>query len=186
MDKIRYEDLLTIQEDMYKEKIPDEVLELFKHNSPPNHYRFLYLFVKKYQPEVIVELGTHWGISASAMAKGNPKATVHTIDIQKYDKHFNNDSNIKEYLGSSIDVDIVKQIPNQIELLFSDSGHSYELTVDEYWDYLPKMKDGGVIFFDDIFSAEGTKIFWDNLDVEKIVLYDVHLEFGFGAVIVRK
>ena len=160
MNKVTYADLLELQANMYKEAIPEEVLELFKHNSPPNHYRFLYLFTKKYRPEIIVELGTHRGISASAMAKGNPKAAVHTIDIQKYDEHFNNDINIKEYLGSSIDKNIVDQMPNDIELLFSDSGHSYELTIGEYYNYLPKMKQGSVIFFDDIISAEGTNRFW--------------------------
>jgi len=45
------------------------------------HYRFLHHLVKTLQPKSVVDIGTHQGASAIALASGAQTTTVHTFDI---------------------------------------------------------------------------------------------------------
>lgn len=54
---------------------------------PGEHYRFLAGLVKALQPASVVEIGTHQGLSALALAKHLPPAgRVHTYDIVPWDR----------------------------------------------------------------------------------------------------
>lgn len=179
-----YENLLELQERTLVESMPDDLEKLITSYTPSNHYRFLHLFMKKYQPKTVVELGTHYGLSSLAMARGNPNNTIHTVDIIPWEVDINNEPNIKEYIGSSIDEKIYNNLPNEIDVLFSDTNHDYFLTSTEYKVYLPKMKKGGVIFFDDVLLDLGVDKFWNELEHEKMLLEKIHLKYGFGSLIV--
>ena len=92
---------------------------------------------------VIVEIGTYKGGSAAIMAAAI-KGIVYTIDITNEDKTQDNIVFIK---GKSEDVASAWDKP--IDMLFIDGDHSCEAVLLDTLNWIPKVKDGGIICFHD-------------------------------------
>jgi len=177
---ITYKDLSKLQNNL--KGVPQWLLDIKNPLSPSNHYEFLYLLVNKFKPKIIVELGTHWGIASLFMYYGNPESELYTVDIIRYELSLIENLPIIKFLGDSRQ--LYKTLPNDIDLCFLDTSHDYELTKNEYELYLPKMKKGGVMLFDDVLTSKGVNIWWNEVEHQKLLLDKIHLGYGFGVIIV--
>ena len=149
-----------------------------------NHYEFLYLLTYLVKPKLVVELGTYKGLSMLYMMEGYPKAIFYTVDINPDAGVFLENKMINRIFGDS--VECADQIPNDIDILFDDTDHEYDTLKNEFKTYLPKMKKGGIVLFDDVNDklCPGAKKWWKELDYPtKINFPKIHLGYGMSAII---
>lgn len=144
-----------------------------------NHYEFLYFLSFHYELSTIVEIGTHKGLSALCLYNGNRNAKIYTIDISPEAGELI-PSGINAYVGDSIE--LANSMPNNIELLYIDGGHTYEQFKKDYETYLPKMGKGGLILIDDINTLEVGR-FWKEIEEDKIEFKTIHQPYGFGGIL---
>jgi len=147
-----------------------------------HYYRFFYFLAKELKPKLIVELGTHTGISSACLAVGSPESRVITLDNKDRVMPACAYDNI-EYLvqDSLIDVGVT-----DIDILFIDTLHDGQRTIKEYELYKDKMAAKSIIFFDDVNLNKSMVKFWKELNPkgEKISL-PVHGDAGFGAILIN-
>jgi len=176
-------DLLVLQELVDIVKIKQELIDIKGSElETANYYEFLYLLTYFMKPKVVVELGTHRGVSMRYMMEGYPAAQFYTIDINPEAGIFLKNTKAKVIIGNSSDM--ANKIPNDIDLLFEDTDHQYSTLNSEFRTYLPKMKSGGVIIFDDMISCPGAKQWWKDLKYPtKLNLNKLHLGGGMTAII---
>lgn len=172
---------------------PDWAIDLQKRAcgsySPYDYYRFLHQAARKYKPALTLEIGTDRGVSAAAIATGNPAGQVITVDIRpeatQNAKAFNL-PNITAITCDSLSFDFpALKGPNAvIDFLYIDGDHTYWRAYNEYYRYRRFMKDGGLIVVDDVLYPELKKM-WEDIPDEKVELHRAH-NTGFGAIRVDK
>jgi predicted O-methyltransferase YrrM len=162
-------------------------------NYPPSvYYRYTALVVKELSAKVFVELGCCGGGCSRTVAMHNPATKVVTIDNDKLPQVSPIEvlcPNFEFRLGDSIGLsEEIGNLYKPIDVLFIDTTHEYEQTMGEYNAWLPYMKDGGVILFDDLYR-DGTTKAWHEISGTKTAydgLHVMHDNSGFGALIVKK
>lgn len=141
------------------------IIEMFQNGKPYGamgpafpDYEFLYEYVKDVQPSMIIEVGTHFGYSAFAMASAmidsNNPGVICTIDIKCYEHTLDNIrkfSNIYFILGDSKDV--LPTLPSS-NLAYIDGGHSYEQVKFDFDMLVPETE---LIILHDIISVHGPR-----------------------------
>jgi predicted O-methyltransferase YrrM len=118
---------------------------------------FLYSFVRMAKPDLILETGTHLGISSVYMAlacQRNKRGKVLTYEVLEglrqeaqalwIDVDVANE--IDSVLKSSLDVSLDKDV--KIDILFLDSEPQYRFA--EFEKFWPNLRDGGFIFIHDL------------------------------------
>lgn len=163
--------------------------ELFERDRSSIYYRFLYRLMKAIRPRLSVELGAYRGWSTAHMAAAYPLGRVISVDINR---------KAPEKDGPFID-DVLKKYPNieffeaptesaivldevaeeSVDLCFIDASHESTQVERELRVWLPKMKKGGILLFDDV---DRIRDFWDGLKLSKKLLPDCHWT-GFGAAV---
>jgi hypothetical protein len=133
------------------------------------HTPFAMWLIEKMRPRNFVELGTHTGVSFSAVnqvVKQLGLATkTYAIDTWQGDEHAGNyDEDIFQDIKRHTDEhypafarlmrmyfdQALDRFPdNSIDLLHIDGLHTYEAVLHDYATWLPKMRAGGVILFHD-------------------------------------
>lgn len=137
---------------------------------------------------VIVEIGSFWGRSAGYMASAMPVgAHLYCIDLWTNPVDFNKfKSNIErigmrervtQIQGDSFKAAEAWTLP--IDLLFIDATHTYAWVRNDYHNFAPHLKHGGLIAFHDYgartwpdvkhFVDETVKIDVDELGVHQLV-----------------
>lgn len=125
----------------------------------------------KYQPLVVLELGTNLGLSTLSMAAGAPEAKIVSIEgcpniSQIASEHFAglNSTNIELLTGN-----IEKVLPqvltglDSIDLLFMDANHRYQPTMDYFQQCLPKCHPDTVVVIDDIYHSSEMEMAWNEI-----------------------
>ena len=117
--------------------------------------RILSMFSKIIAPESVLEIGTYTGYSALCLAEGlQSGGELHTIDINEelkdiQDKYFNASGyrqQIIQHIGDALE--IVPGLDKTWDLVFVDADkHNY---INYYEMVLPKMRQGGIIIFDNV------------------------------------
>lgn len=108
----------------------------------------------------IVQLGTYAGLSSLIIGKIleiREDGKLITLDIDKkmldFTQKYVDKSNLNNYidcrLESSIDINAINKIENEIDLLFIDSAHIYEQAIKELNLWYPKMRKSGIILLHD-------------------------------------
>lgn len=145
---------------------------------------FFYELVKELKPALMLETGTDRGRSAAHLALGNPEGLMITIDIDPACKANVDALGIQNIQSHAVDsLAHVAMIPDgALDLLFLDSLHTYEHTIQEWRAYQRKVKKGGLVFFDDIHLDQGMERFWAEVTGVKVDLSHLHYS-GFGAVL---
>lgn len=121
---------------------------------------FLYGFVRRYHPAVIVETGTHFGYSSAAIASAlvdaaedYPQQLGHlwTVDTDAYEgkpeklwDSIGVSHAITHYVEDSRYV-AAEKIPPMISLLWLDADHSAEAIIAEFENYSPFLDPNGYI-----------------------------------------
>jgi predicted O-methyltransferase YrrM len=147
-----------------------------------HYYRFFYRLAQAMNPKVILELGTHTGISAACLAEGAPKARVITVNNHNEIKEENHRGNVEYRIHDSLEkIDI----PEGIDILFLDTWHDGIRCANEYRLYEANVNPGGLILFDDVYLFDCMKNFWGNFSPIRGEKFEipVHGWVGFGVVL---
>ncbi len=116
---------------------------------------FLYSFVKMIKPSVILETGTHFGISSMYMGQAcleNKKGLVTTLEpsttIADVAKSLWVDIEVQDYINSVIEKSLDYTGTHKIDFLFLDSEPN--IRFDEFNKYWPMVRSGGFIAIHDL------------------------------------
>ena len=129
-----------------------------------HHYHILHDIASSYpehQTVTYVEVGCYAGGSACLMLQ-RPNTNVISIDlghpihesvvhanVLKLNKHNNSYNYLKGNSQTYEMVDRLKELTNEIDILFIDGDHSYQAVINDFMLYEGLVKSGGYIVFDD-------------------------------------
>jgi predicted O-methyltransferase YrrM len=127
------------------------------------YYQFYYLLGKYFAPKRILEIGTRFGYSLIALAKGSRCDYAKSIDLQSYQNPFGMPSqrvaseNLKaccpwlrtEFLvGDSRGITLGAE--EQFDLIHIDGAHSADGCRDDILQFWPQLAPNGVMLVDDL------------------------------------
>lgn len=161
--------------------------------KPARLAQLIYRLVHNFQPNTIIELGTCLGITTAYMAKAAPKSKMTSIEgcagtatiasanlaklgVENVDLQVGNFDHILP--GTIHETDV-------IDLVFIDGNHRKEATLNYFNMLLPKLKEGSVIIFDDIYWSKGMKEAWEEIKIHPEVKVTLDL-FWVGLVFFKK
>ncbi len=171
------------------------------------HVPFGMSIVDMVRPRVLVELGTHWGVSYCAFCEAVKELRLSTlcyaIDTWQEDSHaaFYTDEvleNLKEHhderyslfsklVRSTFDDALQLFKDRTIDVLHIDGYHTYNAVSHDFETWLPKMTDRGVVLFHDIDVRDresfGVWRFWDEVKQRYPHFEFLHC-FGLGLIAV--
>lgn len=136
----------------------------------PKRAELLFRVTNYFQPNNILEIGTSLGLATSALALGNPKAKVITLEgcpqtakqcqlqFQKF--NFNNvNSIVTEFEKYFQDIKLKLKTEN-FNLIYFDGNHSKKATLAYFDLLLPTIDNDSVWIFDDIHWSEEMEEAW--------------------------
>lgn len=144
-----------------------------------------------FQPASILELGTNLGMGTQALALGNAKAKVTTIEgcpeILKVAKENFTRENLINI--ATIPGDFKEEIPkltqSHWDLVFLDGHHAKEATLQYFELLLPKAHNDSVFIFDDIHWSPEMAQAWEIIKDHPKVTVTVDI-FHWGIVFFRQ
>jgi hypothetical protein len=169
------------------------------------HLAFANDLITATQPELIVELGTHWGEAyftfCQAVQESSLSSLCYAVDHWLGDEHTGpygeevfeevRQYNERHYcqfsylLRAGFD-DVASQFAvNSIGLLHIDGLHTYEAVSHDFRTWLPKVKPGGIILLHDICPKHedfGVWRLWDEIKAEFPNTFEFHHSWGLGVV----
>lgn len=155
-----------------------------------SYVKFLALLTKKLQFKNIVELGNREAISTLAIYDQLPEnSKLTTIDIledARYcPKEMFTDPRVKFITGDVCDISVLKQLPADIDFLFSDTIHFDFQIRDEFAIYQHLLADTALVAIDDIHTND-KGIFWDEVTYEKWDLSELCHYNGWGLFLFER
>lgn len=151
----------------------------------PNYYRLLFYlsgYINTY-----VELGCYRGWAALHAVHSGANAEI--IDIRSHlcDEAVNHPK-ISFNLGRSVEAKFVNKFDDgSVDILLIDSDHTYDTTKREYEIWEPKVRNGGLILFDDVDHCNyGCGTFYRELSnrLDAPQLHDGG--WGFGIIFINR
>jgi predicted O-methyltransferase YrrM len=149
---------------------------------------FLYRWAHRFQPSVILELGTHVGIGTGYLHLGQPSAELFTMEgdpfLADQAKSFfaSNEWKIKSIIGTFDEqLKIFFSQPRCIDLVILD-GHHQKFATLHYLEVIAShVNEGGWVLIDDIHWSKEMTAAWDSIVRDK--RYQLTLDFfQYGAV----
>lgn len=157
---------------------------------PSPYYRFLQVAARNLQPRLSVELGVCGGGGSLHLAMGWAQGQVIGIDVVEDHKE-NTDfiqaafPNFKLWLGDSVELaQSVRMQYGQVTILFVDTIHTRERTLQEFYAWEPYLADRAIVCLDDL-HRDGMEEAWNELPGNKVRLDMLHpgqTEGGFGVI----
>jgi hypothetical protein len=173
-------------------ELMDPFFSRYLKNELPNgkvhgYFTLLNNIVKNLPDEaIIVELGNREGLSTLSIYESlKPNQKFYTIDIEKdlrlLPESFFNDERVIILYDNCLNDNILSLFKDKsIDLLFSDTTHTYNQINSEYDSYKNKMKDESILLVDDI-KLNDKGVFFDRWSGEKYSLDSWAHESGFGC-----
>ena len=153
----------------------------------------LFKIVNYFQPKSILEIGTSLGLATSALALGNPKAKIITLEgcpntmamaknqLQLF--KFNNVelvvTEFSEYFKTQ------HPRPKTQDLIYFDGNHSKKATLDYFELLLPTISNESVWIFDDIHWSADMEEAWEIIKNHPKVTVTIDT-FQWGLVFFRR
>ena len=153
----------------------------------------LFRLVRYFKPDSILEIGTSLGLATSALAFGNPKAEIktlegcpETISIAKNQSQFQNFKKI-DFLNTEFSTYLktINHQPSTINLIYFDGNHSKQATLDYFELLLPTITNDSVWIFDDIHWSKDMEEAWELIKNHTKVTVAIDT-FQWGLVFFRK
>ena len=171
-----------------------------------DHMPFGYDLVAALKPKLLVELGTHKGLSyftfCQAMKEHGVDGTCYGVDTfegdthtDKYDEsvfnavqgHARQNYHGIAYLMRMLFNDALAHFSDEsVDLLHIDGLHTYDAVSEDFRNWYPKVKPGGVILFHDVMARIqdfGCWKFWEETAPQHETFTFHH---GFGLGVLRK
>ena len=154
----------------------------------------LYMLVRYFKANSILELGTSLGISTAYMASAHKNTHVTTIEGSVAIADVARQNFKKLLLEKQIDLvvanfdDVLLQIcedKKQFDLVFVDGNHREIPTVDYFNTILPFCHNDTVLLFDDIHWSEEMQEAWEYIKNHDDVTFTIDI-FEMGIVFLRK
>jgi len=159
----------------------------------PSLAQLIYRLAKDNDPKTIIELGTCLGITSAYLSKACPDADVITIegcpetakvaynsfrqlDLDNVELRVGNFNHLLPEL-------IAEQ--SQLDFVYVDGNHRKDATLNYFNWCLPKVHEGSLLIFDDIYWSEGMKEAWAEIKANPQVTVTIDL-FWIGLVFFRK
>ena len=158
--------------------------------SPRNDYQYCTLLMEHAKEcKYALEIGSSIGISARHTAEGLPEdGLLICVDncISVDSKVFNKIADYKKNIvclemnsGVAFE-EVQRQLSgNKLDMLFIDATHDFNWAYGEYLRYRVLVRDGGIIFWDDLKLHPQMEYIWDNLLEPKFRHDELHWT-GFG------
>lgn len=146
-----------------------ELAHTYEWNSEPSVSEFLGELAFYQRVHTVVELGCYVGWTSAHFALGleaaGPEGKLWCVD---YDPRFlaaaranlarlDLASRVGFVAGLSLAPEVLAALPEKIDLLFIDTSHEYQATLDEIAAYLPRLTPGGLIALHDSISQDGVR-----------------------------
>lgn len=128
----------------------------------------LFRITNYFQPESILEIGTSLGLATSALALGNPKTKISTLEgcpntiaIAKNQCELQNLKNI-EFVNTKFEdfLNNPKPETRNPKLIYFDGNHSKKATITYFELLLPTITNDSVWIFDDIHWSQDMEEAW--------------------------
>jgi len=172
-----------------------------------DHLPFAYDLIGALRPQLVVELGVYNGLSfftfCQALIEHNVEGVAYAIDCWEGDAHTENyDDSIYQDVASHardhyrgiaylmrmyFNEALSHFSDNSIELLHIDGLHTYEAVAEDFNNWYPKVKPGGVVLFHDVMARMkdfGAWKFFEELMSQHEELF--RFDHGFGLGVLRK
>ena len=170
------------------------------------HIPFAFAVIQCHQPSLLVELGTHTGVSYSAFCQavdslllptkcyavdtweGDEHAGLYGEEVfqefsEYHDQHYKSFSNL---VRMKFDEALSYFTDGTIDLLHIDGCHYYESVKHDFETWLPKISERGIVLLHDTFAKEkrfGAGLFFEELRSHYPVFEFTH-SYGLGVVAV--
>jgi hypothetical protein len=168
------------------------------------HIPFGFLLMDLARPRVVVELGTHSGVSYCAMCQAVAKlelpARCYAIDTWKGDAHTGEYSEkllkllrdyhnplyggFSELIRSTFDDALGRFADGSIDVLHIDGLHTLEAVTHDYENWNGKLSDRGIVLFHDTAATEegfGVYKLWAELE-KQFPSFEFKHGFGLGVL----
>ncbi|RFZ92091.1 class I SAM-dependent methyltransferase [Mucilaginibacter conchicola] len=169
-----------------QKKVSDITLNALK---PPKLAKLLYRLAAFAKPNNIIELGTCLGITTLYLREAAPEARLYTLEgcpetagVAKSVFSKAGVTGINVITGNFDDtLPGVLDGEEKLDLVYIDGNHQYDATI-RYFDWcLPKVHEGSMLIFDDIYWSDGMKKAWAEIKNHPQVTATVDL-FWIGLV----
>jgi methyltransferase family protein len=171
-----------------------------------DHLPFGYDLVSGLRPRLLVELGTHKGLSyftfCQAIKENQIDGLCYAVDTFEGDAHTGaydetifqevSEYNRRHYPGFSyitrmLFEDAARHFSDEaIDLLHIDGLHTFEAVSGDFRTWFPKVRPGGIVLFHDVQARRedfGVWKFWEDVQQEHETFTFNH---GFGLGVLRK
>lgn len=171
---------------------PEWLKEMVGRPASFRYYRAFAFLAKETNPKLIVELGTNTGAGALHFRHGSKTARIVTVDVNPCPRSkLLRDQNIEHPISDSVAY-AKQEKDGSVDILYIDTNFgvkgkpeiSYALLTREITAWLPKMRPGGIVLFDDIHLNEGMNQAWDELEGNKFEAKEMHPCVSFGVLLV--
>lgn len=160
--------------------------------KPPKLAQLIYRLAASTHPATMIELGTCLGTTSLYLHAAAPEARVYTLEgcpqtaaiAGEIFKQQHAD-NIQQEVGNFDDtlLPLINSLP-QLDFVYVDGNHQYDATMRYFNWCLPKVHEGTLLIFDDIYWSEGMKKAWTEIKAHPQVTATVDL-FWIGLVYFR-
>lgn len=159
----------------------------------PKRAELLFRITNYFKPETILEIGTSLGLATSALALGNPKAKITTLEgcpntmaiaknqlqLFKIDNVNCVETKFSAYFATSIYPLLTS------DLIYFDGNHSKKATLDYFELLLPTTTNDSVWIFDDIHWSPEMEEAWETIKKHPKITVTIDT-FQWGLVFFRR
>ncbi|PWA03876.1 O-methyltransferase [Flavobacterium psychrotolerans] len=158
----------------------------------PKRAKLLFRITNYFQPESILEIGTSLGLATSALALGNPKAKIITLEgcpetanhcqlqLQKF--NFSTVECMTTEFGSYLKTQVLQS--TTYNLIYFDGNHQKQATLDYFELLLPTIANDTAWIFDDIHWSPEMEEAWEIIKNHPKVTVTIDT-FQWGIVFFR-